>query len=406
MISSFVNFLRNLCQSIGVSVNLDNFTCDKGDESLVAAKILNEINRFFYQTNSSLNGDYISEFHKYWEENHFQILNPEIDDKKCMCVANLLEEIYNKHDIRVQHDTLDLTNEQIANVRFFTAIQDFKIDIGTRQNPFQLYNTNPDFFNSHAIVSNELLIDGFLNALGASSQRDKRKKWMHSAAQLLNEKYNSNAFNINYVHGGDVQSIKNTIAGVDLYGFSQKKIDMLLRDMADLNVWKYKKNIQNINVMSDKNTMRVALRTGILKTRIPLLASYLDVYCYQYSLIDEWNALAWRRVWELWDQIDDNHRPVTPASIDYLIYRIGKLACWKASSRRRCIPNKPVTEKWLQAKARQDQLIFNVERYCVFNDICSGSNRILNHPMSISIFGQTGWKSGKSNEGGGGGIQS
>jgi len=46
--------------------------------------------------------------------------------------------------------------------------------------------------------------------------------------------------------------------------------------MADLNVWTYKKNIEEINVMSDKNTMRIALRTGILQFRIPLLASYLS----------------------------------------------------------------------------------------------------------------------------------
>ena len=84
--------------------------------------------------------------------------------------------------------------------------------------------------------------------------------------------------------------IKKALAEPEKYGFSRKKADMFLRDMADLKVWKYKKNIEEINVMSDKNTMRIALRTGILQFRIPLLASYLDVYCYQYSLVDRWNV--------------------------------------------------------------------------------------------------------------------
>ena len=299
-----------------------------------------------------------------------------------------------------------MTNHQIANVRFFTAIQDFKIDIGARVNPFQLYNINQGYFNPQEIVENELLVDEFLNQLGADSQRDKRKRWMQNAAQLLNDKYESDAFKINESHQGDVLSIKDALASSDLYGFSHKKTDMFLRDMADLGVWIYSANSQEINVMSDKNTMRIALRTGILKTRMPLLASYLDIYCYQYATIDKWNTLAWRKVWELWDGIAGNHKPPTPASIDYFIYRTGKIACWKSPMRRKCRPNNPVTKKWLQAKSCQDRLIFNFEGYCVFDGVCSLENRIFNHPMSISILGQTGWQSGKINEGGGGGIQS
>ena len=215
--SDFLRFLENLCQHIGVEANLSICTTERTDEHELAAKILNEINRFLYQTNSALDREYISEFHKYWKENHFQILKPEIVDEKCLEVAHILEQIYCNNNIRVQHDTLNLTNHQIANVRFFTAIQDFKIDIGARVNPFQLYNINQGYFNPQEIVENELLVDEFLNQLGADSQRDKRKRWMQNAAQLLNDKYESDAFKINESHQGDVLSIKDALASSDLF---------------------------------------------------------------------------------------------------------------------------------------------------------------------------------------------
>ena len=67
-------------------------------------------------------------------------------------------------------------------------------------------------------------------------------------------------------------------------GFKEKKADIFLRDMADFEVWNYSSGSEQINVASDANTMRVALRTGILKGRTPLLSSFLDVHCYQYGL--------------------------------------------------------------------------------------------------------------------------
>lgn len=404
--SEFLSFLNRLVSHLGLKLSVDEFLGQTKDEFELAARVLNEINNFLYQKKTSLEDEFISEFHKYWKLNHEEILRPHIGETESLEVAKALEDIYAHNSIRVQLNTLDLTPEQIANVRFLTAIQDFKIDINAKINPFELYRLQPDFFNAGKILDNELLIDEFLSRIGAESQRDKRKRWMQASAGLLQEVYGSSAFNINEVHCGDVLEIKKALAEPEKYGFSQKKADMFLRDMADLGVWRYKKNIEEINVMSDKNTMRIALRTGILQFRIPLLASYLDVYCYQYALVDKWNVKAWRHVWKVWGSIPNNHRPPTPASIDYFIYRMGKLACWKAASRRRCPPSRPITERQLRSKIPQDQLIFNQNFYCIFENICKNERKILNHPMSISIKGQTGWESGKTNEGGGGGIQS
>ena len=404
--SEFLSFLKRLTDHLKLKIPFAKIAENIGDEYELAAKIIYEINKFLYQKNAELDDEYISEFHKYWKENHEKVMAPKIGEEEALSVARVLEEIYENNTIRVQLNTLDLGKEAIANVRFFTAIQDFKIDINVKINPFELYKSQPDFFNPDKILANELLIDGFLNRIGADSQRDKRKPWMQESAKLLKEKYNNSAYNICAVHNGDAMEIKESLAGVQRYGFSQKKADMLLRDMVDLKIWEITENIEEINVMSDKNTMRIALRTGILKFRMPLLTSYLDVYCYQYGLVDKWNVKAWREVWKVWANIPDNHRPPTPASIDYLIYRMGKLACKPSVRLRRCPPSNPVKKKWLESQILQDQLIFNENNYCIFEKVCQNERKILRHPMSISIFGQTGWKSGMANEGGGGGIQS
>jgi len=404
--SEFLCFLSKLISHLKIELSVEQLKERIRDEHEIAARLLHEINKFLYQRHTTLEKEYISEFHKYWKYNHEEILCPFIGRDETLKVSKVLETIYAKNTIRVQQNTLNLQPEEVANVRFFTAIQDFKIDINAKTNPFELYRIKPGLFNPIKILDNELLIDEFLNRIGADSQRDKRKPWMQRAAKLLQEKYNNSAFNINTVHNGDVLQIKSVLTEGGKYGFNQKKADMFLRDMADLKVWTYKKNIEEINVMSDKNTMRIALRTGILQLRIPLLASYLDVYCYQYEMVDKWSSKAWREVWKVWDTLPNNHRPPTPASIDYFIYRMGKLACRPSARLRKCPPSKPIGKKLLESKMPQDQLIFSDNYYCIFENICKDERKIFNHPMSISRLGQTGWENGKTNEGGGGGIQS
>jgi len=323
---------------------------------------------------------------------------------ECLAVAKVLENIYSKNKIRVQLDTCGLTKEEIANVRFFTAIQDFNIDVHAKSNPFEFFRNHPECFSPQNIIANNSLVDALLSYLQADSQRDKRKPWMINAAKMLVEKYHASAFHINAAHKGDIVSIVQTLTEGEKYGFSVKKSHMFLRDMADLGVWKYSKNIEKLDVMSDKNTMRVALRTGIMQFRIPLLASYLDVYCFQYELTDRVNREAWRKVWEDWNSIPNNHRPPTPASMDYLIYRLGKIGC--RPSKRCCLPEAPIKEKKLESLILQDRLIFRDDRFCIFSELCKNERKMLNPPNSISIEQRTGWKSGKTNEGGGGGISS
>lgn len=401
--SNFLKFLEKLAQHCGAKFEVEKFKAE--DEYELAANILNEINKFLYQKKATLPPEYISEFHEYWQGNHEKILSPKINPEgECLAVARVLEGIYESNVIKVQLDTLNLAKEEIANVRFFTAIQDFNIDVHARSNPFEFYKRHPNCFDPEKVKDNDLLVDELLNFLGAQSQRDKRKPWMLNAARLLVGKYDSSAYKINGFHDGDVVEIVKALTAEERYGFSTKKAHMFLRDMADLGVWKYKSNIEKLDVMSDKNTMRVSLRTGILQFRIPLLASFLDVFCYQYSMADRFNRDAWREVWEEWGRISNNHRPPTPASIDYIIFRLGKIAC--RPNRRFCPPEKGIGEKKLESLIPQDRLIFRADGYCIFSEVCQLERKILNAPNSISIEGRTGWKSGKTNEGGGGGISS
>lgn len=225
-------------------------------------------------------------------------------------------------------------------------------------------------------------------------------------------------------------------------GYGNKKTDMFLRDMVVLGVWKDVKGFDKIDVASDINTIKVALRTGIIKTQIPLVSSFLDIFCYQYSYIDEMNALAWRRVWEIWHTIYPNETITSPCLIDYFVYRVvGKQFCkknlyvfecdnehhhfkWHSNRNKTCqlchashkkgvkahlvMSVMPCNDPEGEISIRKSEYVRSLPKEqqfgeCPFINIC-GENKKLMPPKSISIMGQTGWNSAyaKQNEGGGG----
>ena len=140
--------------------------------------------------------------------------------------------------------------------------------------------------------------------------------------------YNIEPYDLLEFHDGDIEKIRDFMIARTGAGFGNKKTDMFLRDMVVLKVWENPNNFEMIDVASDINTIKVALRTGILKTEIPLVSSFLDIFCHQYSLIDRMNALAWRRVWEVWKDKYPEECIEGPCLMDYLIYKIiGKEFC-------------------------------------------------------------------------------
>ena len=86
--SDFINFLEKLAQHCSIKFDAEMFRDE--DEYELAANVLNEINRFLYQKKATLPSEYISEFHKYWEENHEKILSPNINPNgECLAVAKV-----------------------------------------------------------------------------------------------------------------------------------------------------------------------------------------------------------------------------------------------------------------------------------------------------------------------------
>jgi hypothetical protein len=224
-------------------------------------------------------------------------------------------------------------------------------------------------------------------------------------------------------------------------GYGRKKTDMFIRDMVALGVWSNLSNLDVVDVASDRNTMKLALRTRILQTDIPLLSSFLDIFGYQYGYIDAMSAAAWRAVWEEWKKIEPKTAPSAPCMMDFLLYRIGREYCddklvqfvcenghrfFHFGARlklcrqcrstltpvRRLIPCQ--TQAELLPRDEEGQLLLDESNLlrtfngvCIFEAACrpkSSDFRKLSPPKAISIVGRTGWTDSYAyrDEGGGG----
>ncbi|MBU4501195.1 MAG: hypothetical protein KKA79_01280 [Nanoarchaeota archaeon] len=416
--------------------------------------IISKINEYFYTNYDSIGHTtilddefaYFSEFHKFWERYHKDILNPQIDDLQCSLVADVLHKIFVKHGRQPFYElynTHSLIPDEICRIRYFSANQDFR---GSRdfEELFEIYRDDPSIFDKENINQNP---EDFLKNIGITSlsQNDKRVKYAVKASQLLIDN-NIEPYDLLSFCQNDIKKIRNLLINNRGSGFGNKKTDMFLRDMVVLGVWSNPRNFDKLDVASDINTVKVALRARILKTDIVLVSSFLDIFCYQYTLIDEMNAKAWRRVWEIWRRKYPSECIESPCLIDYLVYRvIGKEFCkeslyifkcesenhtfkWHSARNRSCqicrknkIKSKAyVIDKRLPCTDNDGHIVIEKSKFvsgdnplfpdlkeCPFEAVCKPKTNIfkkLNPPKSISILGQTGWESAKTkgNEGGGG----
>lgn len=216
---------------------------------------------------------------------------------------------------------------------------------------------------------------------------------------------------------------------------------MFIRDMVVLGIWKDVSGFDEIDVASDINTIKVALRTGIISTAIPLVSSFLDIFCHQYAYIDEMNARAWRKVWEIWVKNYPNETIGSPCLIDYFVYGVvGKQFCkeilvyfeceqhghnfyWHSANNKTCqicfkegrgrFPAKAI-KKMMPCLLDEGSIAIKKNKYamslpegetieqCPFKNIC-GKTKKLMPPKSISILGQTGWTTAYTEKDAGGG---
>ena len=430
------------------------------DEIPLARRFLSAANRFFYQTYEGIGvADfegtefrYVSDFHRFWEQNHEEILNVAINREQARLAAVALRATWLAHGedvFRVNHNLHGLTPQQLAQVRFLTANQDF------RQPPddqFTVFLDHPEVFDPAAVSEDP---DDFLTSMGLNrlSQSDKRRDFARNAARFLTENQ-INAFQIAEHFDNDAAAIRQAIIGFGNTGYGEKKTNMFIRDMFVWNVWPGMANFDRIDVASDINTMKVALRTRILQTDIPLLSSFLDIFCHQYGHIDRMSAQAWRAVWEEWRTLDFTTAPASPCLLDFIIYRLGREYCKPMAGRYECeigghhyyhygnrkvericaicsaqvppvrnmarltdyvmpcqvpaaaLPRNPDGSLRLDA----DNLLHTLQGQCLFTPVCRPTTdefRLLMPPRSISVKGQTGWTDAYSDvEQGGGGLSS
>jgi len=420
-------------------------------EAQIAQRFLAKVNEYFFQTYEGIGYTtfdedelrYFSEFHKYWEAHHPEILDPKIDRHQAQTVATCLSAgvaRYGNEILRLTQNTAGLPSRAIAQVRFFTANQDFR---EPPKEPFRKYLEDPTSFDAQEIAADPA---DFLRFLGMTrlSQTDKRLDYARNAAEFLlaNE---IEAYDIAQLMGNDAERIRDELVGIENAGYGSKKANMFIRDMYELSVWRGLQGLDAIDVASDINTMKLALRTKILVPAVPLLSSFLDVFCHQYSFMDRMSAQAWRAVWGEWRGADPSTAPASPCQMDFLLYSIGREYCKpmvveyrcdkghrffhfgaRLKKCRLCRPrtNANPVARFLPCQVspadlprengllllRDDKLLRKFDGRCILEDACRPTEEgfvPFDPPKSISIKGQTSWTSAYADRNrGGGGLMS
>lgn len=413
-----------------------------------AREIVRLVNEFLYTTHEGIGKiealgqtfDFFSEFHKFWHNHYEEILDCRINDESCRKVAIALHDIYvltNGNAYQEVWDTYGLTPEDTCRVRLFTANQDFRGSLDFK-NLSDAFNADPSSFDENVIIENP---DNFISSIGLNdkSQTDKRTRYAKNIASFV-KNHSSSPIDIIKSFGNDVSAFRKALIDSNS-GYGYKKADMFIRDMVVLGIWPRVCGFDAIDVASDVNTMKVALRTGIITTAIPLVSSFIDIFCYQYGYIETMNARAWRRVWEIWCEMFPNESLLSPCLLDYFVYKvIGKQFCGNYLAVFKCDEQDHVF-RWHSGRNKTCQVCYkrgrrNVKahvvakvcpccdaegevailqsefvkslpqdkkiRTCPFSAICS-EYKYLNPPKSISIKGQTGWETAYAIKGEGGG---
>jgi hypothetical protein len=446
-VKSLTQFVVEINKRIGIDLPEG---WQKLSDIQIAQRFLSGANEYFFQTYNGIGKttfrdeelSYFSEFHKFWEAHHAEILDGRIDTTQTAIAARSLAQAVGKYGMEifsVTLDTLGLPLEAVAQVRFLTANQDFR---EPPQNQFAKFNEDPTQFSARAVEEDAA---DFLRFLGTTrlSQTDKRLDFARNAARFLSGK-NITAYQIAPHFHNNAAEIRDALVGTPNMGYGAKKANMFIRDMVELGVWPGLSHYDEIDVASDINTMKVALRTGILKTSIPLLSSFLDIFCSQYGYVDEMSAQAWRRVWEDWSKSDPKTAPRSPCLMDFLLYRIGREYCKDMVVRyacenghtffhfgdrlrncRKCSDEGRTVPAIARARLlpcqvapqdlprfggvlllEEDKLLRTFDGLCIFEPACSPKStefHALDPPKSISVKGQTSWTSSYAHRGRAGG---
>lgn len=448
--NSIVKFIMDVNERVGISLPR---SWPQDNEVEVARCFIEKLNEYLFQTYEGIGTtralddeefQYFSEFHKFWEAHHKEILNVRLSSPQAAAVARCFHLAVSTHgssmlELDMPSQIHGLSPEAIAQVRFFTANQDWR---EPPRDPWSKYLEDPSIFDADQIIDDP---SAFLRELGLTrlSQSDKRLDFARNAARFLKER-NITAYELARWCDYDAAKIRNVLVDQPNIGYGAKKANMFVRDMYVCKVWPNLTNLDAIDVASDINTMKLALRTRILETDMPLVSSFLDIFCYQYEYISVSSAAAWRLVWERWRKEHPETAPPSPCLMDFILYRIGRDYCddiavlyqcaqesshrfWHFGGRlkrcRFCRAEAKRLAAWLPCQVPKDELprqadgklllncqnlLFRFDGSCILEKACqplSSRFRKLAPPMSISIKGRTGWTQSYSyRERGGGGM--
>ena len=151
--NSLEDFFKDLIGIVKIDLKKESLTIKEQQQ------IISNLNNYLYTNYENIGTttalekefEYFSEFHKYWENKHKEIINPQIDEKQCEKAAESLHFIYIKYGkkpFQELYDTCGLNKAQICKIRFFTATQDFR---GSRKfkDFAKIYADEPDYFDSN-----------------------------------------------------------------------------------------------------------------------------------------------------------------------------------------------------------------------------------------------------------------
>ena len=442
-----LKFIAEVNKRMGISLPRE---WQKLGQTQIARRFVGGLNEYFFQTydgigTTEFQGEqfqYFSDFHKFWEIHHEEILNARINKEQAKTAARCMASAVMKYGTQifnVRHETHGLPPRAIAQVRFFTANQDFR-EPPERQ--FEKYLQDKTRFEAAVIAEDPA---DFLRFLGLTrlSQTDKRLDFAKNSAGFLISK-KINAFDLAKLFNNNAIEIREALVAAKNVGYGAKKANMLIRDMVELDVWPGLSHYDEIDVASDINTMKVALRARIIQTDIPIISSFLDIFCYQYGYIDTMSAKAWRTVWEEWSKLNPKTAPRSPCVMDFLLYRIGREYCKDilvefrcedghrffnfGAQQRKCrlclekgkSTNVKQVSRMLPCQAesadlpreegalllKRENLLTTFGGICIFEPTCTPKTPNFvpfDPPKSISIKGQTSWTSSYAERKRGGG---
>ncbi len=209
----------------------DRLGDDENLTTVEARDIVSTINNFLYTNYEGIGKtealgsafDYFSEFHRYWELHHREILDCRIDEDKCKMVAEALHSIFLQTKgsaFRFVYNTCGLKPQDICRVRLLSANQDFR---GSRS-----FEDLASIFDSDNTIFDEEIIykepEEFVRKLNITnlSQTDKRANYARNIASFVLQ-HKCPPVELIKAYDNDISELRKALIDCKGAGYGNKK---------------------------------------------------------------------------------------------------------------------------------------------------------------------------------------